>query len=167
MGLEPVWKDHAVVLVSDGGSMFPSAPDAGWLWRLERYVAIQGNQAQALRRRWLMSNFTSGLLAGTYWGVGSSTDHYGPTAPMGYSHAVVHECIATIRTDLDAFSDAEANVLENHGYLLAEAAIRIHAPTLIATSVPLAIPHPHWMDEAKVRAALKDSHQRKLPMGRS
>ena len=114
-----------------------------------------------------MSNFTSGLLTGTYWGVGSSTDHYGPNAPIGYSEELVRERIATIRTDLDAFSDAEASVLENHGYLLADAAIRAHAPTLIVAPAPLVIPHPQWMDEAKVRVALKDSSHLKLPIGRS
>jgi NTE family protein len=166
MGLEPVWKDHAVVLVSDGGSIFPLEPDAGIIWRLERYVAIQGNQAEALRKRWLISNFKTKVLSGTYWGVGGSTSHY-PSGPAGYSHALVAERISNIRTDLDAFSDAEAAVLENHGYLLTDAAVASHAIDLVSAPAPVAVPNPQWMDEARVRDALKDSRKRKLPFGRS
>jgi NTE family protein len=166
MGLEPVWKDHAVVLVSDGGGIFQAGPDAGPIWRLERYVDVQSRQAAALRKRWLMSDFASGLLAGTYWGIGSSTDHYGSAAPAGYSPSLVRDRISTIRTDLDAFSDAEAAVLENHGYLLADAAINTHAPELIAAHAPPVVPEPAWMNEARVREALRDSSRRKL-FGRS
>lgn len=167
LALEPVWKDHAVVLVSDGGGIFPTMGDAGPIWRLERYVAIQGHQAAAVRKRWLISSFTSGVLQGTYWGIGSATDHYGPQAPNGYSADVVAERIANIRTDLDAFSDAEAAVLENHGYLLADAAINAHAQALIASPAPPAAPNRGWLDETRVRDALKDSSRRKLPLGRS
>lgn len=71
--------------------------------------------------------------------------------------------VAGIRTDLDSFSDAEAAVLENHGYLLADAAVNRHVPALLPAAVPpLAVPHPGWMDEDRARAALKDSGLRKL-----
>lgn len=113
-----------------------------------------------------MSSFTTGVMTGTYWAVGGFTGHYRPTAPKGYSEILVAERIANIRTDLDAFSEAESSVLENHGYLLADAAISVHAPTLVAEPAPLAIPNPRWMDEDKVRTALKDSSKRELPIGR-
>jgi NTE family protein len=35
--------------------------------------------------------------------------------------------IARIRTDLDAFSPEEIGILENHGYLAADASVRLHA----------------------------------------
>jgi hypothetical protein len=75
--------------------------------------------------------------------------------------------IAEIRTDLDAFSDAEAAVLENHGYLLTEAALRRHVPSLLAASeAPPAVPHPEWFPpartEAEIRAALLGSARRKV-----
>ena len=54
-------------------------------------------------------------------------------------------------------------MLENHGYLLADAAIRTYVPKLLPAQVPaLTIPHPEWMDEAKVQVALKDSSKRAL-----
>lgn len=53
MGLEPVWKDHATLLVSDGGGTSDFAPDKGILWRLMRYQNIVSRQAAAVRKRWL------------------------------------------------------------------------------------------------------------------
>ena len=37
LGLEPIWKNHQTVLVSDGGAVFEYAPDSGMLGRLLRY----------------------------------------------------------------------------------------------------------------------------------
>ena len=71
--------------------------------------------------------------------------------------------IVKIRTDLDSFSEAEACVLENHGYMLANAAIQRHVPDLVPAKVPeMNIPYSDWMDEEKVKTALKDSGRRTL-----
>jgi NTE family protein len=166
MGLEPVWKSHAVVLVSDGGAVFDFVPDRGLLSRILRYTAIQGRQATAVRKRWLISSFISHELEGTYWGIGSAAESYGePTA--GYSKALVDRVVAEVRTDLDAFSGAETAVLENHGYLLADAAIRKHAPALVTPGAPpLEVPHRDWLDEAKISQALANSNRRRI-FGRS
>lgn len=153
MGLEPVWKDHAVVLVSDAGGLFTNESDKGLLWRVPRYQQIQERQTRALRKRWLIGSFQQRTLEGTYWGVGSAASHYDPAAP-GYSPAVAHEVIAEIRTDLDAFSDAEAAVLENHGYLLAQAALATHVPEL-ASQAPAAVPHPDWLPPYRTEEALR------------
>jgi NTE family protein len=125
---------------------------------------IVGNQVNALRKRWLISNFLSGELAGTYWGIGSLVENYElPDRPC-YPPALVENVIAEVRTDLDAFSEAEIKVLVNHGYLLADTAIHKHQRQLISLSpVPgLTIPYPDWMDEKRVAAALKNSHKRRL-----
>ncbi|MDR3748040.1 MAG: patatin-like phospholipase family protein [Acidobacteriota bacterium] len=164
LGLEPIWKNQETVLSSDGGALFAIGGDTGFSWDVGRFVGIPENQALALRKRWLISSFaTTGpeTMNGTYWGIGGTVADYGLQG--GYSPAVVKPFIAAIRTDLDSFSDAEASVLENHGYLLADAAIRVHVPKLLPAQVPaLNIPHPEWMDEAKVQVALKDSHKRAL-----
>ena len=161
LGLEPIWKNHETVLASDGGALFRIAGDTGALWELERFVAIPENQALAVRKRWLISNFNSGQLRGTYWGIGTTVAEY--HQPGGYSEALVKNFICTIRTDLDSFSEGEACVLENHGYSLADAAIRTWVPHLLPTPAPeLAIPHPEWMDEGRARQALKDSGRRSL-----
>jgi NTE family protein len=176
MGLEPVWKDHAVVLVSDAGGLFTHESDQGLLWRVPRYQAIQEQQARAVRKRWLMASFAQGTLEGAYWGVGSAPSRYAEgveraEAAAGYSKSLAREVVAEIRTDLDGFSDAEAAVLENHGYFLADAALRRHAPALLPARVPGAVaPHPDWMPPARsedqIRAALAGSARRKA-WGRS
>jgi NTE family protein len=161
LGLEPIWKDHTVVLSSDGGALFNIGSDASLIWEVNRYMAIPENQALAVRKRWLMSNFISGIMEGAYWGVGGATSSYDISG--GYSKELASTAIAGIRTDLDSFSDAEAAVLENHGSLPADAAVKRHVPTLLPASIPtLAVPHPGWMDEDRVRAELKDSGHRSL-----
>jgi NTE family protein len=162
MGLEPVWKDHELVLVSDGGATFDFAPDHGLVGRLGRYMSIVQNQASTIRKRWLMSSYVQGELTGAYWGIGSSPHSYDRSTP-GYSPAVVDNSVSEVRTDLDAFSDAEQAILENHGYLLADAAIRTHAPALLPPGTPPPEPpHPDWMNEGRVRVALLHSSKREL-----
>ncbi len=164
MGLEPVWKDHEIVLVSDAGGLFTEEADRGFLWRIPRYQGIQERQTRALRKRWLLSSFVTGVMQGAYWGIGSAGARYG--RPGGYSKDLARDVIAEIRTDLDAFSDPEAAVLENHGYFLAEAAVEAHLPGLVPTTAPPARPpHPGWLNEASVREALGQSGKRK-PLGR-
>jgi len=162
LGLEPVWKSHRVVLVSDGGSVFGSASDGGLLQRLQRYVDILDHQAIALRKRWLISNFVDGVMTGAYWGIGSATSSFAARG-AGYSKQLAGEVIAAVRTDLDAFSEAEAAVLENHGYALTASALTTHVPELVTPGAPPpAPPHPAWMDEIAVRVALEGSWRRRL-----
>ena len=83
--------------------------------------------------------------------------------PAGYSERLVDELISEVRTDMDAFSDAEIKVLENRGYMMAEAAIRRHAAALcVPDPHPFAVPHPEFLDETKVRRELRDSSKKKL-----
>jgi NTE family protein len=162
LGLEPVWKTHRTVLVSDGGAVFSSASDGGLLARIGRYVDIVDHQALALRKRWLISNFLDGTMTGAYWGIGSATRNYAEGA-AGYSKELAADVIAEMRTDLDAFSTAEMAVLENHGYALAAAAIATHLGSLATPGAPAPTPpHPEWTDETRARQALANSWKRKL-----
>lgn len=167
LGLEPVWKAAKYILVSDGGSTFDAEPDRSLIWRLSRYTDILNNQVSALRRRWLISNFIEKVLEGTYWGFGSRVRSYEQDLNRGYPEQLVDDVISEGRTDLDAFSEAEAAVLENHGYMLADVAVNKHLPCLIAKpSAPLAVPHLEWMEEKKVKSSLRRSHKRIFPLGR-
>lgn len=168
MGLEPVWEKARVVLVSDGGAVFPEWRDGGLVSRLTRYSSVAGRQGSSLRKRWLISRFEEKKQFGTYWGLGTYAAKYADHDPAAYGARVVDEVISRVRTDLDRFSDAEQDVLENHGYLLADAAARTHLTEtgLLDDPVPPgAIPHPEWMDEGRVRQALADSNKVK-PLGR-
>lgn len=164
LGLEPVWKSHQTLLVSDGGAPFSFEPDRGLVRRLKRYADIVAGQVVALRKRWVVSNFIGGTLSGTYWGLSSAVASYELPEFTGYSEQLVGDRIARVRTDLDAFSPAEMDVLENHGYTLAAAAIGRHAPELVRLDPPPASvpPHPDWMNPAAVEAGLATSHTRTL-----
>jgi NTE family protein len=162
LALEPAWKSHGCVLVSDGGGTFDALPDSGLLWRLQRYTAIASRQAGALRTRWLISRYKAKTVSGCYWGIGNTVRDF--DGQGGYSRRVV-DMVARIRTDMDAFSEGEQAVLENHGYAIADAAIRRWAPQLAAPK-PFALPHPDWQDDSRAEKALRDSHRRRLPCGR-
>jgi len=165
MGLEPVWRTHQAVLVSNGGATFDFGPDKGLLWRLQRYTSIVSRQASGIRQRWLVARYRRGEVAGAYWGIGNDAADYDRSD--GYSPQLVDEIISQVRTDLDAFSEAEQAVLENHGYVLSDCAVRRYATDLvIPAAAPFAIPNPGWLEEAKVRHALADSHHQRLPFGR-
>ena len=162
LGLEPVWQDHEIVMVSDGGAVFEAEEGSGLFWRVSRPLSIATNQGTSVRKRWLISNLNSRELDGAYWGIGSTVEHYEVQTP-GYPRELVDDRISEVRTDLDAFSDAECAVLMNHGYLLAEAAVRRHLPAMIVPGAdPPHIPYPKWMDEGRVEVALANSHKRKL-----
>lgn len=163
LGLEPVWKTHQILLVSDGGGTLDFESDKNLLWRVQRYSSILENQVSALRKRWLISGYIRKELQGTYWGIGSAASSYDPQTRVGYSKELASTCLSKIRTDLDAFSDAEAAVLENHGYILADTAIKKHARALLPEIVPpLLPPYIEWMEEEKVGKALKHSSKRKI-----
>jgi NTE family protein len=168
MGLEPIWKNAETLLVSDAGGLFEYAPDRGTISDIKRYPDIMGNQARALRKRWLISSFLGGLgpggrasLKGTYWSTASDRSRYVIGDTTGYSPDIAR-LIAQIRTDLDDFSGAEAAILENHGYLLADVAIKVHLPVLYKSQPPIVVPYGDWMDEKRVRDALKDSAKQRF-----
>lgn len=52
LGLEPIWKDHEIVLCSDGGALFHVGGDTGSLWEIDRFISIPENQALAVRKCW-------------------------------------------------------------------------------------------------------------------
>jgi NTE family protein len=162
LGVEPVWQDHETVLVSDAGPTFKPDPGLGKIWSQLRFAIILLEQATEVRKRWLISNFLSGVLDGTYWSVaGAAEDYPSPSSPA-YSQRFVRDFVAPIRIDLDAFSEGERAVLENHGYLMADTAVRSHAPQLMTGAPAAQPPFPEWMDEEKAAAALRESGKTKL-----
>jgi NTE family protein len=78
----------------------------------------------------------------------------------GYPEELQRSLIGEIRTDLDAFTTAESKILENHGYFMADLAIRRHAPHLDETGADFAVPHRDFLEDAPLRAALRVSHSR-------
>ena len=156
LGLQPVER-HDIILSSDGGQPFAASVPKGVHGRIKSYIAISGKQAGAIRKRLLISQFQDGIKQGTYWGVGSAVSRYRSDVEFGYSKEFAANIIASIRTDMDAFSEAEIAVLMNHGYLLVDIALGVHAPQLIGQTVERQVPYPEWLDEDRAKDALKDS----------
>ncbi|PZU49449.1 MAG: patatin [Arsenicicoccus sp.] len=163
LALEPVWADHAVVLVSDGGAVFRGRPPGSLLSRLWRLLSITSSGGQTARLRWLRAGFARGTLAGATWSLESPGDlarlpgpeldasvleHYAPEV-LG----AIHE----VRTDLDAFSPGEQMVLERHGYLVADASVRRHSPQAVRLDAPLRPPHPQVAGPSELVSALRGS----------
>ena len=164
MGIEPVWRNHAYVLVSDCGAPFQFRPATFVISTLARYTGVVQNQALALRKRLFFSDLNEGRYRGAYWALNGSTEKYqrkGRTGLPGYPPALVAEVINPIRTDLDGFTEAEICVLENHGYLLAEASVARRVPEIVVSGAPdVKVPHPDWMSESLVRKELASSGRR-------
>jgi NTE family protein len=164
MGLQPVER-HGTVLVSDGGLPFVPTIPSGLFGRAKAYLAITGKQAGAVRKRLLIAQYQKKERGGAFWGIGSAASSYRENAE-GFAKLLATEVIARIRTDMDAFSEDETGVLMNHGYLLADVALRTHAPHLIANEAVKIVPFPALMDESRVRTVLRGSEKRRL-LGRN
>ena len=78
----------------------------------------------------------------------------------GYPEALQESHIGAVRTDLDAFTDAESKILENHGYFMADLAIRRHAWHLVETEAEFRVPHRAYLQAEDVERALRFSHSR-------
>ena len=166
MGLEPAWKTHATVLVSDGGTPFEiRARPRTWLVpRLQRSFQVVANQALAVRKRWLVAAYLRGVYGGAYWGLGTDRDEYrapGAAEPAGYSGRVLDR-LRVVRTDLDRFSPNEQSVLMNHGWALAGAALARWGPDLVIQVSPAAPPDPALLDPDAALAALVRSDRIRL-----
>ena len=164
LGLEPVWRDHETVLVSDAAPSFKPDPDVGWLWSALRQGVILLEQATEVRKRWLVSNFIDEKMHGAYWGIASRPASYElDPPPKAYSEGFIRNFIAPIRIDLDEFSPGEIAVLENHGYLMADIALRKHGKGIVTGSLPeTSVPHPGWRDEVRAANALRESGKTRI-----
>jgi NTE family protein len=166
MGLEPAWKTHEVVLVSDGGTPFDiDARPRTWLVpRLLRSFQVVANQALAVRKRWLIAAYLRGVYRGAYWGLGTDRDEYrtpGAERPVGYTGRVLDR-LRVVRTDLDRFSPAEQSVLMNHGWALAGAALGRWGAELTTALAPAAPPNSALLDPEAALAALAESDRFRL-----
>ncbi len=146
MGLEPVWKGHRVVLVSDADGLMDAEADKSWTWRIKRF---------------LISGFTQGTIKGAYIGVGSSTARYAAAREPGYSKAFALDVIANSRTDLDGLQRCGAGGAD-------ESRVRAHrrrdsnarpgvdrADAVFAVPLPAFAPPGYDGDELRRRLAVR------------
>ena len=129
MGLEAIWKDMDVVLVSDAGAPLPieSKPWLNYLSQSVRIIDLITEQTRALRKRKLIDDFTAQVRKGTYWGITTKIGDYQLKDPMTKDKFQTEQ-LCKIRTRLNPFWGWEKGELINWGYALADAAIRKHWP---------------------------------------
>ena len=154
LGLEPVWRNHATVLVSDGGAVFRAHTERTVWGRLLQILGVATGGGSSVRLRWLHASFARNVMAGSTWGLDT-------VVPEGYDPASV-ELINAVRSDLDAFTRDEQRILERHGYLVADHVVRRYVPGLVRVDAPLRPPHPKVADHEVVRRALRSSAKRAL-----
>jgi NTE family protein len=167
MGVDPVWETCQTVIVSDGGAPFRFSDGNLLSPSLWRALAVAQHQSSSVRKTWLISQFRKREIEGTYWGIASEEDrHRASLGEPAYSRALAEEWLSRIRTDLNAFSQAEHQILENHGYMLANAASKAYLPGLIECQSELdapCVPHREWFGkdaEKRICEQLRSSHRR-------
>jgi len=186
-GMQPIWLDNKVVLISDAGTPFDTKVPRWFGSRIMRYVDIGRNQVGALRRRAIIARLDKSYQTihvptgdatdkptGAFWRLASKHKGFLKGADetfkaeyaelqkdwYGYSENLLDDRIAEIRTDLDAFTEAETKILENHGYAMADLAVRRHARHLGDISKPFEAPHRDVLDPVTVSRRLRNSHSR-------
>jgi NTE family protein len=170
---QPVIDHYGTIFMSDGGAPFgPIGPIRrfSFLKRVRRYTSVAQRGGGAMRKEHLIDLFKAGQRCGVLAAIGTKTKGTPPPGVLRYPGPLIHDRIENVRTDLDSFSEPEQAVLQNHGYLEMDAALRTH-PRQVANVLPTPIPaptppFPEWLDEDRVRAALKTSSKRKVLLQR-
>lgn len=143
LGLETVWNRCRTVLASDAGAPFAVGPatERDWLHQTMRALDVATDQSRALRKRALVADLEAKLREGCYWGIDTQIENYGQADALRCDPAAVLP-LASIRTRLDPFDEEEQGRLVNWGYALADAAVRRHAPQLVASPALPSWPEP-------------------------
>ena len=86
LGLEPVVKRCARILVSDGGGHVghPARIPGDWLRHLVRVTSLIDHQVRSLRKRMLVEGYREGDFTGAYWGIRTDLADYGPAAAAAF-----------------------------------------------------------------------------------
>jgi NTE family protein len=132
LGLEPVIKRCATILVSDGGGhmRYAEGVPSDWLRHLLRVLSVVDNQVRSLRKRQLITDLRDNLYAGTYWGIRTDIADYQRIVPT-LTDALPAPLVATrrlaaISTRLAPLRKERQDQLINWGYAVTDAAMRAH-----------------------------------------
>ncbi len=140
LGLETVWSRYGTVLSSDASDPLAVKTSRLWTWpsQLFRVIDTTTDQARALRRRALVSDFR-GKKKGTLWRTGTDIGKYPAASPFDV-HPGWRFHLSAVRTRLNHFSEEERSRLVNWGYLVADVALR--SWVVQDAPVPASLPFP-------------------------
>ena len=125
LGLETVAKRFKTLLVSDAGAPFDYGGVQGSDWPRQalRVITILTHQAWSLRLRQLISDYRSNVHDGAYWGISTNMAKFETPGALVVPPEVT-QALASIRTRLNQFSEAEQCSLINWGYAICDASMR-------------------------------------------
>ena len=129
LGVETIWKQYTLVLVSDGGGQLEpeGKPASDWARRSKRVLELVDNQVRNLRKRQIIGGFVSDsdLHEGAYWGIRSNITHYNlaDVLPCSQDKTLA---LAETPTRLKRLPIETQNRLMNWGYAVCDAALRRH-----------------------------------------
>jgi NTE family protein len=141
LGLEPVFKRSATILVSDGGGQLRPLPRPrrNWLSHLRRVLSVVDSQVRNLRKRQLLDAYERGEFAGTYWSIRTNIGDYGLDDPLPCPHDQSLR-LAAIATRLAALPPTVQERLINWGYAVCDAGLRTWVDDNL--SAPARFPYP-------------------------
>jgi NTE family protein len=126
LGLETAWKRYKTVLVGDGGGQMAPEPKVhgDWARHAIRVNSVIDNQVRNLRKRQTIAGFARGDREGTYWGIRSHVDDYGP--PPGSLPCPPEQTtrLAMTKTRLKEMDATLQERLINWGYAACDVAMR-------------------------------------------
>jgi NTE family protein len=126
LGLETAWKSCRTVLVSDGGGQMQPEPTVhgDWIRQAIRVNSVIDNQVRDLRKRQTVGGYVRGEREGTYWGIRSETESFGPppgSLPCPTQQTAV---LAATPTRLKAMDALLQQRLINWGYAICDVGMR-------------------------------------------
>lgn len=143
MGLESLVDKVDIVMVSDAGAPFKidEKPAEDDIFQLGRVRDILIDQTRALRKRWLIAEFSAGRKRGAYWGIGTRLAAYAAT-PCMTGDSPLSEALEAVPTRLNSFDADRQGHLINWGYALCDVSLRAR----VGLQLPLATtwPVPEW-----------------------
>ncbi|WP_209306592.1 patatin-like phospholipase family protein [Blastococcus sp. CT_GayMR19] len=125
LGLEPVIKRSAQILVSNGGGYVghPARIPGDWLRHLQRVTGVIDHQVRSLRQRMLVEGYRRGDYTGAYWSIRSAVAHYELPDPLPFPEARARE-LAGIPTRLARMDAADLDDLVRWGSVICDTAMR-------------------------------------------
>lgn len=125
LGLEPVIKRCATIMVSDGGGKLePAAKVASdWARHTRRVLSVIDQQVRNLRSRMLIHGYEQGEYGGTYWGIRTPISRYDVPEPLRCPEQST-VILAETPTRLAAMPTQHRRRLVNWGYAGCDAAVR-------------------------------------------
>lgn len=168
LAIEPLWRSVGTVICCDGSSLLHMAPQyEDWFGnRLMRAYTITHEQTLETRKRWLMNAYLSGQIGGAYIGLSAYHGHYGVPGSVGYPTDVVEE-IRRVQTNMSRLSWEEIMAVSNHGYTMADVAIRRYMPEYAESGVAMQLPYPDFVDRNKILNAIEENDYERAQMQRA